>query len=186
MVQTDRSTIFVIGGRQDYYVSNQVWIVNPEKEFQIIQSENLTIAREGSCCGKMIINGTMIVVVAGGWGEDSVEILINPRANKIWQFGNFAFSEIYSLVVIFLHKYFFSIGPRLPMQLVGASMITSPNGKGVILVGGFNHSAKTYSNALIELTGSDIEDLKWTMLEHSPIVRERHVAIQISDLNDFN
>ena len=107
MVQTDRSTIFVIGGRQDYYVSNQVWIVNPEKEFQIIQSENLKIAREGSCCGKMIINGTMIVVVAGGWGEDSVEILINPRANKIWQFGNFVFSQIYSLVVIYLHKYFF-------------------------------------------------------------------------------
>ena len=91
MVQTDPSTIFVIGGRQDYYVSNQVWmILNSEKEeFQIIQSEeNLKIAREGFCCGKMIINGTLIVVVAGGWSEDSVEILINPKANKIWQFGN--------------------------------------------------------------------------------------------------
>ena len=42
------------------------------------------------------------------------------------------------------------------MQLVGSSMVTSPNGQGVILVGGFNHSEKTYSDALIELTGSDI------------------------------
>ena len=73
------------------------------------------------------------------------------------------------------------------MQLVGASIITSPNGQGVILVGGFNHSEKTYSDALIELTGSDIEDLKWTILEQKlQFVRERHVAIQISDFkNDF-
>ena len=99
MVQTDRSTIFVIGGRQDYYVSNQVWIVNPEKEFQIIQSENLTIAREGSCCGKMIINGTLIIVVAGGWSEESVEILINPKANKIWQFGMYTLSSNYAVSI---------------------------------------------------------------------------------------
>ena len=72
------------------------------------------------------------------------------------------------------------------MPLVGASMVTSPNGQGVILVGGFNHSEKTYSDALIELTGSDIDTLKWTIMEQKiQFFRERFVAIPISDLNDL-
>ena len=70
MIQADPSTIFVIGGRQDYYVSNQVWqilFLNPEREeFTIIQCENnLKIAREGFCCGKMIINGTGTINMSG-------------------------------------------------------------------------------------------------------------------------
>ena len=105
MIQADPSTIFVIGGRQDYYVSNQVWqilFLNPERreEFTIIQCENnLKIAREGFCCGKMIINGTLIIVVAGGWSEESVEILINPKANKIWQFGMYTLSSNYAVSI---------------------------------------------------------------------------------------
>ena len=47
----------------------------------------------------MIINGTLIIVVAGGWSEESVEILINPKANKIWQFGMYTLSSNYAVSI---------------------------------------------------------------------------------------
>ena len=70
----------------------------------------------------------------------------------------------------------------MPFQLVGSAIVTSPNGKGVILIGGYNQNDKIYSEYLIELTGNSLKTLRWTILEQKlQYCRERHVAFLISD-----
>ena len=59
-------------------------------------------------------------------------------------------------------------------------MITSPTGKGVVLIGGFDEKAKKYSNALFELTGESIETLKWPFLEQKlQLARYKHFSFYI-------
>ena len=71
-------------------------------------------------------------------------------------------------------------GPKLPFKLGGSEMVTSPSGKGVIVIGGFNQNECKHSNALLELKGISSKDwvpLKQT-LQHA---RNSHVVIQIPD-----
>merc|ERR1711881_100357 len=96
-------------------------------------------------CGKMNINGKIIFVVAGGIGSkcnlDSVEILDPCYFGNRWK-----------------------LGPKLPYKLRGSAMITSPTGRGVVVIGGYNHNEYKYSNAVLELTDNA---KKWITLEQS-------------------
>ena len=59
-------------------------------------------------------------------------------------------------------------------------MVTSPSGKGVVVIGGWKNSVLfgESSNALIELKGNSME---WVTLEQKlKYAREGHVAIPIS------
>ena len=65
-------------------------------------------------------------------------------------------------------------------------MITSPNGKGVILIGGSKiYPAKThfdYSDALIELKGNCKKSIKWNIMEQKlQHGRKDHIAFSIPD-----
>ena len=65
----------------------------------------------------MKVDGKTMIVVAGGYTRpktflDTVEIL-DPTSDKGW-----------------------ISGPKLPYKMVGTSMVTSPGGNGVILIGG--------------------------------------------------
>ena len=70
-------------------------------------------------------------------------------------------------------------GPKFPFKLSGSAMVTSPSGKGVIIIGGHNHNKSKFSNALLELKDISKEwvPLKQT-LQHE---RAGHVAIPIPD-----
>ena len=60
-------------------------------------------------------------------------------------------------------------------------MVTSLTGKGVLLTGGYNSNNED-SNALIELSGDSIQNLKWTILDEKlKRARYRHVSIPISN-----
>ena len=89
---------------------------------------------------------------------------------------------------------FYFVGPELPgpYKRYGSSMVTSPTGKGVILIGGeFQHipdmegyvrimQKKIYSNELIELSGDSIHSLKWTVLDQKLVyARKDHVSFLI-------
>ena len=89
---------------------------------------------------------------------------------------------------------FYIIGPELPgpYKRYGSTMITSPTGKGVILIGGeFQHKPdkegrvrmmqkKLHSNELIELSGDSIDSLKWTDLDQKLVYpRKDHVSFLI-------
>ena len=76
-------------------------------------------------------------------------------------------------------------GPKLPFQLDNATnaMVTSPNGQGVIIIGGYNHSRMTYSDVFLELKVVGNE-LKWVQMKSTlKNSRYRHLAIPVP--NDF-
>ena len=68
-------------------------------------------------------------------------------------------------------------GPKLPFKLSASAMVTSPSGKGVIIIGGYNWNERKNSNALLELKGPCWIPLKQT-LQHA---RTSHVAIPIPE-----
>ena len=71
-------------------------------------------------------------------------------------------------------------GPKLPdTNLICSSLVTSPTGRGVVLIGGYNRKEE---NGLFELTGDSKENLKWEQikpkLEHG---RYQHLSIPLSN-----
>ena len=60
-------------------------------------------------------------------------------------------------------------------------MITSPSGKGVVVIGGYNHSEFKYSNVLLELRISG-NSMKWVPLQQTlQYARSNHVAFIIPE-----
>ena len=59
-------------------------------------------------------------------------------------------------------------------------MVTSPSGKGVVVIGGYNYNESKRSNALLELKG--ISSKEWVPLRQTlQHARKDHVAIAIPD-----
>ena len=70
------------------------------------------------------------------------------------------------------------LGPKLPFRVYGSAMVTSPNNKGVILIGGYIRNDHVESSALLELSGNSVESLQWTILEQKlKHPRCNHVAL---------
>ena len=73
-------------------------------------------------------------------------------------------------------------GPNLPSQIEKSTMITSPNGQGVVLIGGYLNWANLFSKSMIELWGNNLENLKWITLKQTlQFARRHHVAFLIPD-----
>ena len=61
-------------------------------------------------------------------------------------------------------------------------MVPTPNGKGVVLIGGYNDSEFKYSDKLLELSGHCVERLSWIVLDQRlQYARKNHVAFPIPD-----
>ena len=84
MVQYDSSAIYLIGGqRTSSEMSEEIWIIDPTKNFTFIQGPALLNSKRFmASCAKMKVNNTEIIVVAGGKhfsdefnAYDSVEML---------------------------------------------------------------------------------------------------------------
>ena len=70
-------------------------------------------------------------------------------------------------------------GPKLPFQLSFSSMVPSPSGRGLVVIGGWNDNEGKHSNVLLELKGSSME---WVPLKQTlQYARHCHVAIPIPD-----
>ena len=68
-----------------------------------------------------------------------------------------------------------TFGPSLPFPSKNSAMVTSPDGLGVVLIGGYNYFDNHFSSALIEL-----RDGLWVPLEQKvKHIRKHHVALQI-------
>ena len=64
----------------------------------------------------------------------------------------------------------------MPFELRTSTMVTSPSGQGVILIGGFDFSMGKQLDTVIELTAS----MKWKTLEQKlKYPRDRHVTLPI-------
>ena len=82
------------------------------------------------------------------------------------------------LKFLFCYFLFFILGPKLPHNLYGTSMVTAPNGNGVVIIGGYDDILGEDSNLIFEMKG----DLTtWSKIEqalHFP--RVNHVAIPLN------
>ena len=88
VVQYDSSSVYIIGGYQDGKWSDRTWILDPSNNFQIREGPTLNVARCNHSCGKMSINGKIVIVIAGGFFEDSVEILDPSNSSASgWRLG---------------------------------------------------------------------------------------------------
>ena len=54
-MQTDENHVLIIGGRQDSYTSEETWQYNID-DWSLSEGPPLNVAREGHCCGKILIN----------------------------------------------------------------------------------------------------------------------------------
>ena len=71
------------------------------------------------------------------------------------------------------------LGPRLPHNLYGASMITHSNGKAVVLFAGYNAKQNMKSKEIIQLNS---DSTQWTILEQKlNYGRDGHLAMSIPD-----
>ena len=60
------------------------------------------------------------------------------------------------------------------------TMVTSPTGIGVIVIGGFNHSENKHSDVLLELTEDSKGKLKWFVMHQKlQYAREGHLTFPI-------
>ena len=90
MVKLSDNKIFIIGGEQNGAVSNQVWIVDPTKNFQISFGQPLRKSRKFfSCATFEDDDGQSKIIIAGGRNPsessmDSVEILNTSVPNSQW------------------------------------------------------------------------------------------------------
>ena len=76
---------------------------------------------------------------------------------------------------------FFS-GPKLPFQLSGSVIVSTPNANSLLLIGGYNWDESKFSSAIYELSGDSINSLQWTLLQHElRYPREGHLAFYIPD-----
>lgn len=64
------------------------------------------------------------------------------------------------------------LGPKLPFKLSQASMVTSPTGRGVVIIGGWNEKSSKYSTSLFELDGRSME---WVKLKQKLGTHSSHV-----------
>ena len=90
MIQLNYKKIFMIGGFQNGSTSNKTWIVDPCNNYKVKEGPPLNKLRVGHSSAKMKLNGKTVIVVAGGFEEDSVEIL-DPSSGKGWIYGKWQF-----------------------------------------------------------------------------------------------
>ena len=77
------------------------------------------------------------------------------------------------------------LGPDLPYKIHCSKLVTSPTGKGVVLIGGFHITEDEKwrrSHSLWELSGDSIENLRWKeMCQLLKFSRASHIAFIIPD-----
>ena len=77
------------------------------------------------------------------------------------------------------------LGPDLPYKIHCSKLVTSPTGKGVVLIGGFHITEDEKwrrSHSLWELSGDSIENLQWKeMCQQLKFSRASHIAFIIPD-----
>ena len=62
MIQYNEKSIYIIGGNQNFSITNKTWIVDPTNEFRITDGPSLNKARYHHRCAKMTVNGRTLLV----------------------------------------------------------------------------------------------------------------------------
>ena len=98
MAKFSENAIYIIGGKQDGEISNQVWIADPTNGFKITKGPSLNEGRYFMSCEVYQDAGVKKILVAGGINStkndtDTVEIL-DPSSSNNWEFGKNLYKDI--------------------------------------------------------------------------------------------
>ena len=102
MATLNENAIYIIGGKQDGEISNQVWIADPKNGFEIKKGPTLNEGRYFMSCGVYKdSDGVKKIVVAGGINAtkndtNTVEILWPYTSSDTWEFGK---------IFLYIHTY---------------------------------------------------------------------------------
>ena len=158
-MQADPKTLLIIGGNigrggapignpPPHLVFGNTWTIDLSNNgYKAERGPSLMTARFSHSCGKMELAGIVLIVVAGGHDKElkclnSVELL-ELSSTKGWGRGMY-YQGYYLFIALYCFSFFeisfstlygFILGPNLPFNLCNSSMVTSPSGKGVILIG---------------------------------------------------
>ena len=142
-VEYNEHSLYIIGGLQNEVASRETWIVNPEKDFEIAKGPHLKFARFSHSCDKMELDGEVVLIVAGGYDGihalNSVEILRPNKTEEGW-----------------------IPGPDLSCKTYNSCMVTSFDGKGVILIGGHDSTNARDSDCMLEM--HSLRGMNWKFL----------------------
>jgi hypothetical protein len=76
---------------------------------------------------------------------------------------------------------YFIAGPKLPKTLRGASLLPSPDGQGVIVIGGYSTTDNAYQSSIYKLICDEL-GCDWSeMKQQLKIARQLFVAMLIPD-----
>ncbi len=154
MVKYNDSMIFVLGGNHD-----QTWIVNPLNDFSFTLGPSMWDERGDFACGTIIKDGKVHIIAAGGQFRDSVEFLDPSSQRSRWVKG-----------------------PKLPGALQGPSMVPSPSGNGVVIIGGKQDSYFNEVGTLLELQISEDSSMTWVEMRASlKFPRSGHLSMLIPE-----
>ena len=156
MVQIDTKTIYIIGGyklatREE---TAETWVIDTSSNYDFKPGPSLKKARSFHACATMILNGRIFIIIAGGQASQSVLLGGCNTTVEILDTSNPTHGWIE--------------GPNLPTKIRNFTMVKSPTGKGIIIIGGSRRCMENQSfplDALYELSGDSIDTLKWTRLE---------------------
>jgi hypothetical protein len=156
LVTVNSTTVLAIGGRQNGQTSGKTFFFT-FGEGSWTEGPELKNKRDSHSCGKIRKNKDsqeMSIIVAGGWGLSSVEIL-DVGSNE-WQ-----------------------TGPELPFGISDSQMVEDQNG-GVVLIGGYSSSVGTL-DTLYQLPHGG-QDAVWTEMEQKlKTGRKWHTALMVPD-----
>lgn len=152
----------MIGGYQNDgngpETSRKTWIFDSTKNFRVTRGPDLKEGRFWHSCGKFNYNGKDVIAVVGGANENgymnSVELLDPSSFSNSWFFG-----------------------ANLPFPLGNSALVTSADGKGMVMIGG--KSGTEALDVLLEYQYGYSGDT-WTRVQRKlEYPRENHVAFNI-------
>ena len=188
MVQYDTSTIYM------FFDNTVKTVIVDLVQNSVKFGPNMKLAKRNQQCGKMMINGRVILVVMEGFGRRIVEVL-DPLSSEGWRQGPRNVEDLPALKELQIPPQHFL--PPNYHQIVGLPqgsmifpdefktfLVTSPNGKGIIAYAYHNYDRFPYWR---ELTGDSIDTLKWSILPQMPRLKVRpdQWIISIPDNKDL-
>ncbi len=166
LVELNTTTAMMIGGWNGRVLKSTYFMDLPTltgSSARIVQGPDLKVARRLHSCGVLSNpGGGQVVIVAGGWNNGTAQRsteMLDLDLNQGWTYG-----------------------PDLPKGIDNADAVTSPDGKSLMIVGGWDDQA--YSSDIFNLDfNNDNNAWQWTKLDQAlNVAREEHVALLVPDL----
>ena len=143
IVEWDENSFMLIGGYRSsgggsFGERRETYIIDTDKN-TITNGPNLKTGRYHHGCEKIDVNGESFIVVSGGYGVRSTEVLsVANYRNGGWQYGKNCIKMFFKLGIFLLILCIY-LGPNLPVNMAEHEMVASPNNQVLYTFGNDYH-----------------------------------------------